>query len=228
MRKFLMMLALMVSMLAWGQSGNSLITAQANQLVAGGSASLVFSLSNEGDNQYNGFQFDLFLPGGITLVKDEANNFVCQFSDRYNDTGMSSSVRDLGNGRYRVICYSLNNVCITGHEGPLFTLTMKAPDEWVKGDMVGKLTEVVLSKVEGIADDCEVSDFNITTARTRMGDVNFDKAVNVTDVMMVVSYILGENPSPFYFKYADMNKDGVINVTDAMIMVDILLFKDTE
>lgn len=226
MRKLMILLTLIVPILAWGQTSNSKITANAENLVVGKSSPLTISLTNEGDDKYNGFQFDVFLPNGITLKKNENGLFEYQFSNRYDSNGMTASIRDLGEGWYRVICFSMSNICITGHEGSLLTLTMQAPGEWGTEEMIGKLSEVLLSRVDGFAVDCEPSEFEIKTSNTMMGDVNFDKTVNVTDVMLVVSYILGDIYPEFIFKYADMDKSGVVDVTDCMMIVDIILHKD--
>jgi len=56
------------------------------------------------------------------------------------------------------------------------------------------------------------------------GDANGDGTVNVTDVVVTVDYILGKNPSPFYFDAANVVAgDGEVNVTDVVAIVDIIL-----
>ena len=55
------------------------------------------------------------------------------------------------------------------------------------------------------------------------GDVNNDGYVNVTDVMMVVSHVLGKTPNVFYKEAADVNHDNGVNVTDVMLIVDIVM-----
>jgi hypothetical protein len=56
-----------------------------------------------------------------------------------------------------------------------------------------------------------------------LGDVNSDGLVNITDVVCLVNYILGETPNPFVFEAADINEDGTINITDAVGLVSIIL-----
>ena len=56
-----------------------------------------------------------------------------------------------------------------------------------------------------------------------LGDVNRDGEVNVTDVMLAVNYILGENSTFFHFDNADINQDGDVNVSDVMGIVAIIL-----
>jgi hypothetical protein len=228
MRKYILLLAVILPVMAWSQTTNKIsVSAQAEDIFAGGSSSLVISMTNEGDDKYNGFQFDLFLPDGITLTTDENGRFTYTFSDRYSNSDMTASIRDLGEGWYRVMAYSMSNVLIKGNEGPLMTFTMKAPEEWTAEDVLtGKLSEVILSRVDGAAIDCEPSEFDINITQTMMGDVNFSKNVDVTDVMLVVSYVLGEIYPEFIFKYADMDNNGIVNITDGMRIVDIILHKE--
>lgn len=55
------------------------------------------------------------------------------------------------------------------------------------------------------------------------GDVNSDYAVNTTDAISIMSYILKHSPSNFYDYLADVNDDGVINVTDVLLVVSYFL-----
>ena len=56
-----------------------------------------------------------------------------------------------------------------------------------------------------------------------LGDVNHDGAVNITDVMSVVNYIMGATPAVFFMENADMNGDGSINITDVTVIVNLIL-----
>ncbi|MBO4589414.1 MAG: BspA family leucine-rich repeat surface protein [Bacteroidaceae bacterium] len=58
------------------------------------------------------------------------------------------------------------------------------------------------------------------TLKLKQGDVNGDGAVNVTDVTMLVSIILGNTPS---IAAADVNDDTQVNVTDVTALVSIIL-----
>ena len=59
-------------------------------------------------------------------------------------------------------------------------------------------------------------------ATIALGDANGDGTVNMSDVVTIMSYILGDDPSPFYEDAADMNDDGEVTVTDASILLDEL------
>ncbi|TVQ13689.1 MAG: choice-of-anchor D domain-containing protein [Bacteroidetes bacterium] len=55
------------------------------------------------------------------------------------------------------------------------------------------------------------------------GDANDDGVVNVSDVVVIVNYFMGESPSPFCFNNADVNNDGEINVQDVVGTVNIFM-----
>ena len=56
-----------------------------------------------------------------------------------------------------------------------------------------------------------------------IGDVNHDGTVSLNDILITVSYILGENPNGFYKTNADIDHDGSISLADIMMIVDIIL-----
>ncbi len=55
------------------------------------------------------------------------------------------------------------------------------------------------------------------------GDVNEDGLVNVLDIISMVNYIMGGNPSPFNTDAANINADGGINVLDIIALVNIIM-----
>ncbi len=55
------------------------------------------------------------------------------------------------------------------------------------------------------------------------GDVNEDGFVNVLDIISMVNYIMGGNPSPFNLNAADINADNGINVLDVIAIVNIIM-----
>ena len=68
----------------------------------------------------------------------------------------------------------------------------------------------------------------IQESTVSLGDANEDGNVDVTDVMCIVYYVLGQPNPTFNFANANINGDEVVDVTDAMILVNILLGKPYE
>ncbi len=83
--------------------------------------------------------------------------------------------------------------------------------------------------VENASDTCpntpsgDAVDTNGCSVNALLGDGNGDTSVNVTDLVVAVNYILGNNPIPFVFKAADVNNDNLIDVRDIVGIVDIIL-----
>ena len=56
-----------------------------------------------------------------------------------------------------------------------------------------------------------------------LGDVNGDMLVNITDVVLLVDYILGKENPTFIIENADINSDNSINISDVTELVNIIM-----
>ena len=74
-------------------------------------------------------------------------------------------------------------------------------------------TKLEVSFVEGEAPEAPVV----------AGDANDDATVNISDVVVIVNYILGDESGVTSVDNADVNKDGVINIGDVPGVVNIIL-----
>jgi len=64
-----------------------------------------------------------------------------------------------------------------------------------------------------------VSTIPFTAAK---GDANGDLTVNVLDITSIVSYLLGQDPTPFIFEAADLNGDNSVNVLDVVSVANVI------
>ena len=55
------------------------------------------------------------------------------------------------------------------------------------------------------------------------GDVNFDGDLNITDVILLVNFVLGQTPTEEESLTADMNQDSIINILDVIQLVGEIL-----
>ena len=55
------------------------------------------------------------------------------------------------------------------------------------------------------------------------GDVNFDSNINITDVILVVDYVLESNSNDINLCTSDLNIDNVVNITDLIIIIETIL-----
>ena len=56
-----------------------------------------------------------------------------------------------------------------------------------------------------------------------LGDVNGDGLVNITDINILISYLLGSDVVDFNATNADLNQDNDVNVTDATLLINRIL-----
>ena len=61
----------------------------------------------------------------------------------------------------------------------------------------------------------------------KMGDVNADREVNITDVVLIIEDILEREPQNYNAELADVNYDGWIDVSDVVMVIDAILGKVT-
>ncbi len=196
------------------------LTADAGDIIKEGKSTLTVSLNNL-PNDYNGFQFDVQLPEGVTIDTD---NYT--LSDRYSNNGMKVIINLLANGNYRVFCYSITNTTITGTEGELITLVLNASDTAPSGNNSGSLKNIMLSGVNGENTKLPDAAFTINVSEYVLGDVNNDNVISVTDVMMIVNFILGNNSGNPHIEYADIDFDGEITIDDVMSLIQKVLTAD--
>ena len=56
-----------------------------------------------------------------------------------------------------------------------------------------------------------------------LGDINFDEDINVLDVVLLVSFILGNPTNEEEYSAADINVDSLLNILDVVLLIDIIL-----
>lgn len=190
-------------------------TAKADPLVKEGQCNLVVSFDNSTED-YNGFQFDVVLPEGVTINK---SHYV--LSDRFGDNDMSVTIKPLDNGNYRVLCFSMSNANITGTTGPIITLTLEADASAPSGVTSGQLKNVMVSKSDGSNVKLPNSNFALDISQYVLGDINNDNLVSIADITVIVNMILGE--SNLNLTFADLDGNGVISVNDLTLLVDKVL-----
>ncbi len=62
-----------------------------------------------------------------------------------------------------------------------------------------------------------------TIQTTPCGDANMDGSVNVLDIITMVNYIMGSNPTPFSFAAADINASGAVDVLDIISVINMIM-----
>ncbi len=55
------------------------------------------------------------------------------------------------------------------------------------------------------------------------GDVNFDGILNINDIVLMVGFILGDEPTEEEYLTGDINQDGTLNILDVIQVVSEIL-----
>ena len=172
-----------------------------------------------------GFQFDLVLPAGVTVAKDEDGFLLIDLSTARTTTKKHVvTAQQQADGSTRVVCYSNNNYTFSGTSGDVLELTLQVAANAAIGEQSIKLRDVVMTtpNLDSYEVPWVVTPFTIEDYMK--GDVNGDKQVNVVDVAGVVNLILNSgNISQLNRKAADINGDDAINVVDVAGVVNIIL-----
>ena len=107
------------------------------------------------------------------------------------------------------------------------TVTWKSSDNTVATvDSNGLVTAVAIGKAIITATTTDGSNLSascVVTVIPTPGDVNNDGNINITDVVTVASYVLGNTPHTFIFDAADLTNDGTINIVDIVTIANIIL-----
>lgn len=173
-----------------------------------------------------GFQFDLLLPDGITIVQDDEGKYMASLTNRKDNHLLS--INRIDDNLYRFVSISMTNKSFTGLDGDILNVKLKS-DENVS---LSNTYEIVVRDTELTTADKDiinsVQNVGIITLKdAEQGDVNGDFRVSVTDVVWIISDILDETPFSFIRYAADLNNDKKVSVTDAVIAIDIILNEDT-
>lgn len=201
------------------------LTIDDTKIAKGGKMLVKVNLTNE-INDFTAYQFDLVLPEGISLAKDETNQFIISLGDRYTENAHQIEASQIGTNKYRIICYSSSNSRIKNYSGTIAKITLKADGNLNTGDYDAIVENVVFTNSERKQMRLDDAQFSIDVKEVLPGDANNDGKINVADIVEIVNYILG-TPSPrIVLIAADANGDEEINVTDVVCVVNLILSED--
>jgi len=164
--------------------------------------------------------FSLGLISDINISNDNIdenqniNSLVGEFS--VNGTGSGNYVYELisGQGATNNSSFSISNGKLYSNEEFDYE---SATSKSIRVGVTDQVSNEVFEKEFNI----KINDLQDTNYP--LGDCNGDFTVSVIDIVMLVDYISGENPSGFFIQNADVNQDGNINVLDIIGIVNIIM-----
>lgn len=183
----------------------------------GGKIIVPVELKNE--KEVYQFQCDVIVPEGISLDAIKASSIRAN-----SHTAEMSKVED---NHYRITMINAQSVPFTGNSGELLKIVLNVSETILEGDYDLRLTDVILSDKNYVDINVPYCISNLSIDNSaNVGDVNNDGKITVTDVMLLVDYILELNTVPITDIVADVNGDGKVTVTDVQLLVDIILEKN--
>ena len=194
---------------------------------------LTLSVKMKNTVEAEGFQFDLYLPDGVTFAKDTNNRPIASLSTARTTAAKTNSFSAAiqSNGVLRVIAASTNGSVISGTDGEVAKVIVNISNEIDEGDYSLILKNIAISEHNSSGSynvDYVKSTLTITTAPYILGDANGDGNVNVSDFTAIAHHILGNTPSVFSIGAADANQDGIVNVADLTAVAHLILYGTIE
>ena len=188
---------------------------------AGGTCQVAISLNNP-KKMYSAFQFDLLLPEGISIAKNDKGKFIASLNeDRKDDHTLN--VSDRGDGVYRLMTFSMSNATFSGTQGALTYVTLQADTDVSNDTKTATVLSQVFTEPNGYQNKWADTNFMITIdSQILVGDVNNDGEVDVLDVLTLVNYIIGKTNN-INEQAADMNGDNEVDVLDVLTLVNTII-----
>ncbi len=203
---------------------NNKLTVAEMSICKGGRGTMHVLLTDE--EIVSGFQFDLAVPEGITVVSEDGGDLLATLTSRATNHSISAS--KISDGVYRFVVVSMTGKTITQGIGDVMTIILDAANEMSLGNYDVSIRNIRLTVKRG-NEFAEIyprdNTAKLTVTDVTPGDVNGDGKISVTDVISIISYVLEDEPTKFLLPAADLNHDNKITVTDAVIAIDIILEK---
>ena len=184
------------------------------------------SIKMKNNANIRSFQFDLYLPEGVTAVKNAKGRIMGSLNSGRlpEDDEHTLTMAVQSDGAIRFLCGSQYDETFAGTDGEIASLQVNISEDMDEGDYPIILKSIRLSETDiSKFYDTPFVKTTLTISNYILGDINGDGIVNVTDYTGVANHILGFAQSGFNTKAADVNTDNVINVSDYTGVANIIL-----
>ena len=146
-----------------------------------------------------GYQFDLYLPDGITFVQDEDGYYEANMSTtRATEKQMNYFDSDLQrDGSLRVLCSSTKGAVLSGDDGEVCTILVEVDPDAAAQDYLLQVRNAVVTDPDAIRYQLEdvTSIINVNDCNCGpKGDMNNDGVVDISDALYIIDMVLGRVP----------------------------------
>lgn len=172
-----------------------------------------------------GFQFNLYLPDGITVVKNEKDRIQAFLAkDRLDeDDEHTLSVTEQNDGSLLFLCGSQYDESFTGGDGDIVSVKLSIPENMKNGNYVISLKKIKLTESDiNNYYETPITSTIISVLSYITGDINGDQQVDVSDYIGVANHIHGKTPDGFVMKNADVDGSGTTDVSDYIGVANII------
>lgn len=167
------------------------------------------------DAKYTAFETDIYLPEGLELVKQD-DEYLVEASRMAESHSASVSQKT---GYYKLVLSSTINEELSGTDGTVVTLKVKASADITAGKKTGYLKKIKLASNDNTGIIIDEEAFEIEVLSYIPGDVNSNGEVDENDIIAIVKHIMGQTPDNFDEEAADVNQDQKVNVADIVEIV---------
>lgn len=193
------------------------------EAAAGGQLQLSVKMKNTIEVQ--GYQFDIYLPEGVSFATDEDGFALAELSTERTTTKKMNSFDSAiqSDGALRILCGSSKGYTFDGTDGEVALITLNISPDIDEGEYPIILKNVKLSDRNSVPYSTPYLKSTLVISSYTLGDVNADNSIDVADYIAVANYILGEEPAKFVHKAADINVDNSIDVADYIGVANLIL-----
>ncbi|MBN1699986.1 MAG: hypothetical protein JW881_20925 [Spirochaetales bacterium] len=166
--------------------------------------------ANTGSQRLGAYGFDLSYDSAYVV----ANTSIGTEGVEAGPDGFISAVNSSNNGIIRMSGFDTNG---KGPGTDLHVLTVNLYAQQNRGTTYLGLDIIDFTNLDTVPiGNPNGRGANVTISDVKVGDVNGDGNVNITDALLTAQYYVGLQPSGFNADAADANCDGQINITDAL------------
>mgnify|MGYP002861782066 CR=1 FL=1 len=205
-----------------------------DNVTASAGSQLTLSVKMKNEAAIRGFQFNLVLPQGVTVAKNNKGRILASLSDqrREADDEHTLTAAEQADGSILFLCGSLYDETFTGNDGEVLTVTVDIAESMADGDYPIVLKNIKMTETD-ISKSYETEEVmrTLTISSFVPGDIDGNKVVDVSDYIGVANYILGIPQENFNERAADVAgpdaRDAagrrIIDVSDYIGVANIIL-----
>lgn len=172
-----------------------------------------------------GFQFTLYLPDGVAVVKNTNGRIQATLScERLPESDSHIlAVSEQKDGGIFFICDSQYGEGFKVGNGEVITIKLKVEDNQQRTEQPIYLKNIKLDEgALGKSHEIPVFKSIFEIFVYIQGDVNGDQQVTIRDYIDIANHIHGNSPIGFIDKVADVNNDNIIDVSDYIGIANII------